>query len=84
VKGCAIFAALFLLGIGVMVSGVVHDALYAGAFFQDQVPGMQRHDDRPNNVARVLEVAGLALSFGAIFGMAGWRFYLRQRGPDAD
>jgi hypothetical protein len=84
VKGCAIFAALFLLGIGVMVSGFVHDALYGGAFVQDQVPGMQHHDGRPNNVARVLEVAGLALSFGAVFGMAGWRFYRRERAPDTD
>jgi hypothetical protein len=89
VKGCAVFAAIFVLGIGLIVGGFVYDTMQTGGIaFQDAVPGMPRpqggDDDRQGLVARVLEVAGVAVSFAAIFGAAGWQFYHRERDPDLE
>ena len=86
-KGCAFFAAVFLLGIGLVVGGFVYDVMESGgAAFQDSVPTMpapkRSDDERQGLVARVLEVAGVAVIFGAIFGAAGWQFYHRERDPD--
>jgi hypothetical protein len=79
-----LFAAVFFLGIGLVVGGFVYDAVESGLPFQDSAAAMQRSDDRQGLVARVLEVAGVAVSFGAIFGAAGWRFYRRERDPDRE
>ena len=93
-KGCAVFAAVFLLGIGLVISGFVYDVMETGgAAFQDSVPTMPKpkphvpqpsDDERQGLVARVLEVAGVAVSFAAIFGAAGWQFYHRERDPDSE
>jgi hypothetical protein len=82
-----IFAACFLTGILVMVSGFVHDAVYGhNNPLEDPQPGIHqpREDEPPNDTARFLEVGGLALCFGAIFGAAGWQFYRRLHEPEDD
>lgn len=83
-KGCAFFAAVFLLGIGLVVGGFVYESVQTGFPFQDSGPTLRRSDERQGIVARVLEVAGVAVSFGAIFGAAGWQFYHRERDPDSE
>jgi len=86
VKGCAFFVAVFFLGIGLVVGGFVYEAVQTGVPFQDAGPGpsLQRNDERQGLVARILEVAGVAVSFGAIFGAAGWQFYHRERDLDRE
>jgi hypothetical protein len=79
VKGCASFAAVFFLGVGLVIGGFVYDSMQSGLPFQEE-----RASERQGLVARVLEVAGVAVSFGAIFGAAGWRFYRRERDPDSE
>ena len=79
-KGCLFFSAVFVLGIGIMLSGLVQDLMGAGVAFQDAPAGRRRsHTTYDRSTARVLEVSGLALTFGAIFGAAGWQFARRKR-----
>lgn len=79
-KGCLFFAAVFVLGVGLMVSGLVQDVMGAGVAFQDAAPvGRRAAEPFDRSTARVLEVTGLALVFGAIFGAAGWQFARRKR-----
>jgi hypothetical protein len=66
-KGCAIFAAIFVLGVGLTVGGIVYDMVVAQNLETQALP------------ARILELAGLVLVFGAIFGLAGWAFSRRLR-----
>jgi len=66
-KGCAIFAGIFLLGVGLVVGGFVYDLVVA------------QNLDEQGQPARILEVAGIVFVFGAIFGLAGWAFYRRVR-----
>lgn len=80
-KGCALFAAIFLLGICVMIGGFVYDFVYSGVPFQDSGPVVHRKDEVQSERARILQVGGLALSFCAIFGAAGWQFYRRLKDP---
>ena len=79
-KGCAFFAGLFVIGLGLMATGLIQDLMIAGVGFQDQASGAQQPQDR--GTARLFEVIGLAVVFGAIFGAAGWRFYTRERDED--
>jgi hypothetical protein len=85
VKGCLLFVALFVTGLLVMISGIVYDALYGGNNpLADPVAGVRqrREDEPPENTARFLEVGGLALSFSAIFGAAGYQLYRRLHDPE--
>jgi hypothetical protein len=89
VKGCAFFAVVFFLGIGLVIGGFIYDVVESGASFQDAAPArhaVQHHDDDERQIlgARILEVAGIAVMFSAIFGAAGWRFYHRERDPDSE
>jgi hypothetical protein len=84
VKGCALFAALFVLGLGTVAGGMVYDVIYGGIELQDPRPGPQPDYARERDVARKLEVGGVALTFVAIFGAAGWGFYRRQRDPERE
>jgi hypothetical protein len=84
VKGCLLFVAIFLLGIGVMIGGFVYDFMYTGVPFQDAGPVMHRKDEVQSERARLLQVGGLAMSFCAIFGAAGLQFYRRLQLPDED
>lgn len=84
-KGCLLFAALFVTGILVMISGIAYDAVYGGNNpLADPVVGVRqrREDEPPDNTARFLEVGGIALAFGAIFGAAGYQFYRRLKLPN--
>jgi hypothetical protein len=71
-KGCALFAASFLLGIGLIVSGIIYDVTMAQNIELAAFP------------ARVLEVSGLTVSFGTIFVAAGLAFYRRLRAEKAE
>ena len=83
-KGCAFFAALFLLGIGLVVGGVVYDVIYGGIELQDPTPSVRpKNYERERDLARKLEVGGVAVTFAAIFGAAGWGFYRRQKDPES-
>lgn len=75
-KGCLFFVALFLLGVGLMAGGLVQD-LFQDGFGMEIAPGTPASEN-PRNLARILEVTGLALVFAAIYGAALWRF-LKQR-----
>jgi hypothetical protein len=77
VKGCASFAVLFLVGVGLLVSGMI----YGAADLQDPGPGPQQsHErERERDLARKLGVAGVAVAFSSIFGAAGWGFYHRTK-----
>jgi len=80
-KGCAIIAALFLSGVALFVGGFVYEVAYAGHLYQDSAPQPQHSQeeyDRHSKLARRLEVSGIAIAFGAIFGGAAWGFYKRQ------
>lgn len=66
-KGCALFAALFLLGIATIISGIAYDVAVAQNTEAQALP------------ARVLELTGMALAFGSVFGVSGWFFYRRRR-----
>jgi hypothetical protein len=83
VKGCALFVALFLLGLGLVAGGVIYDVRYGGMDLQDPTPSPKQNFERERDLARKLEVAGVAVTFVAIFGAAGWGFYRRQRDPES-
>jgi len=70
VKGCLLFGVVFLLGVGLIISGVIYDVFVA-----------QNLESR-DHAARVLEVSGIAVLFSAVFGAAGYAFYRRLRDPD--
>lgn len=61
------FVALFVIGVGLIMAGIVHDVVVAGNL-----------ENRAHS-ARVLEVSGIAVAFGSIFGAAGWAFSRRLR-----
>jgi hypothetical protein len=82
VKGCALFAALFLTGIGLVVGGIVYDSILNGAPFQEPAPFTHKSTAPESDAPRILEVSGIAVAFLAIFGAAGWGFYRRQRDPE--
>lgn len=86
VKGCAFFAALFLLGFGLVIGGFVYEVMYAGLQFQDPTPASVPHGDyaKEAHVARVIKVSGVAVAFGAIFGAAAWGFFRRVREGDGE
>jgi hypothetical protein len=81
-RSCVFFVALFLLGVGLFVSGLVYDVMHGGISVMDasadQAPS--RPEDR--NLARYLEVGGIAVVFGSVFAAAGWGFYTRKVGDD--
>ena len=81
-KGCAFFAALFLLGVGLLASGIVVDVIHGGIQVQDAEPGGRQQVTPERDLARKLEVGGIAVAFAAIFGAAGWRFYVRLKQGD--
>lgn len=76
-KGCLFFVALFLLGVVLIVSGLVQDLMTDGFGIQAATP-----EANPRGLSRVLEVSGLVLIFGAIYGAAAWRFAKRDRSAD--
>ena len=79
-KGCALFSALFLLGAALMVAGLVQDLMVEGFEASNSVSMAGGGPDRSS--ARIFELSGLVLMFGAIYGAAGWRFYLQYRGKN--
>ena len=76
-KGCLSFALLFVLGIGIMLGGLIPDMMSGPAEL-----GHGAAADR--NTSRILEVSGLALAFGAIYGAAAWQFLRRKRRTSED
>jgi hypothetical protein len=68
------FVGLFVLGLGLMAGGLVQDLFMDGFGFE---PSASSSGD-PRQLPRIMEVAGLILAFGAIYGAATWRF-LKQR-----
>lgn len=84
VKGCALFTALFLCGLGLLAGGIVVDVMHGGIEMQDAELGSKQRIDPERDLARKLEVSGLAVAFAAIFGAAGWRFYLRLQTTESD
>jgi hypothetical protein len=82
VKGCALFAALFLTGIGLVVGGFIYDTVLNGASYQDASPSVHKSDEPQSDAPRILEVSGIAVAFLTIFGAAGWAFYKRPRETD--
>jgi hypothetical protein len=84
VKGCALFAAIFLLGFGMVISGVIYDLMLPGGPFRQALPGdaLKEDNNELRTIPRVLEVGGVAVIFGAIYGAAGWQFMHRKREDD--
>jgi hypothetical protein len=76
-KGCLSFALLFVLGIGIMLGGLIPDMMSGPAELGTGDGGADR------STSRILEVSGLALAFGAIYGAAAWQFARRKR-PTSD
>jgi hypothetical protein len=68
-KGWIIFAAVFALGVLLIISGVVFEVIVGGA-------------DERDFPARVLALSGIILVFVAIYGSAAWRFSLWWRTRD--
>ena len=77
VKGCLIFVALFFVGVVLIVTGLVQDLMTDGFGIQAATP-----EKNPRGLSRVLEVAGLVLIFGSIYGAAAWKFVKRDRSAD--
>jgi hypothetical protein len=74
VKGCLIFIAVFVFGVALMAAGLVQDLMVDGFGVQlSKAPS-----DNPRSLARIFEVCGLVVAFGAIYGAAAWRFF-KQR-----
>lgn len=78
------FAALFLLGVGLVIGGFVYEVMYAGLQYQDPTPALKRGYDHNAGIARILQVSGVVVAFGTIFGAAGWAFSRRGRGDGED
>ena len=64
-KGCFLFVGLFVLGAALFAGGLAYDTFV-----------VSMGDDRGGRglLPRVLELSGVVLVFGAIYGAAGWRF----------
>ncbi|MET0389979.1 MAG: hypothetical protein ABW321_28660 [Polyangiales bacterium] len=71
-KGCLLFAVSFLLGVGLFVGGM----LYETAVFQNI--------EARSRPARIVEVAGIVLSFSTIFAAFGYHLYRRLKYPGDD
>ena len=67
-----------------VVGGIVYDVIYGGIELQDPRPGPPPNYERERDIARKLEVGGVAVVFVGIFGAAGWGFYRRQKDPDRE
>ena len=78
-KGCAIIAACFFTGVALVIGGFVYEATFAGLQYQDPTPQLKADYARHALIARRLEVSGVVVAFGAIFGGAAWGFYQRLR-----
>lgn len=72
------FVLLFVLGIGLMLGGLIPDMMSGPA----EISGAGGAADR--STSRILEVSGLALVFGAIYGAAAWQFMRRKRRTSED
>ena len=72
-KGCAFFAALFLVGVGLVLAGFVYDAM------SGELPVSKLALERHMQTVRVVQISGVAVAFAAIFGAAGWSFLTRAR-----
>lgn len=77
-KGCALFAAVFLTGIGLLIGGFICDSVLNGPVFEDASPS-HKSEEQQSDLPRIIEVSGVAVMFLAVFGSAGWTFYKRPR-----
>jgi hypothetical protein len=70
VRGCALFALLFLVGAGLIIGGLVYGVLAGQNTEESPLP------------ARIMQLVGVIILFGAVFGAAAWAFYRRLHDPE--
>ena len=74
-KGCLFFVGLFVLGAALFGAGLALDVFGVA---------MASHTEERGPASRILELVGLVLVFGAIYGAAGWRFSLWWKTRDKE
>lgn len=74
------FVFLFIVGVGIMLGGLIPDIMNSLA----EHGRSEEEVDAGRSTPRILEVTGLAIMFGAIYGAAAWQFARRRRDDSYD